>query len=253
MLSCNINFCYFKYQKDINMFIRTLLFTCMFFSNIFPTELPQYVLIHDVLEEVEMSQLQQLTENTQPNLLWYGRYNFFKESFAANIDKSNDNIEFTHFNHHPCNVITDKLAQIFLTKVQEFGEDSKKRIVLEVYLDRNMVTLESSSSSGMFWHRDSIVVDGKKQIADFTMILLINGKIQNWNGADIVLQLGGQYAEDAGYTWINSSFPKVMTPICYNQALIFKNSNTGHMVTPLIPLDNLPVHRDVFIITGYFV
>ncbi len=122
---------------------------------------------------------------------------------------------------------------------------------MESYLDRNVINLKNAASSGMFWHRDSIIVDGQKKIADFTMILLINGKFQDWEGADVVLQLGGKYGEVGGYNWINSDFPKIMLTPRYNEAIIFKNSDTGHMVTPLTLLSDSTVQRDVFIITCY--
>lgn len=214
-------------------------------------ELPQFVLVSEVLDESEMAQLQQLTQECQPNLLWYGRYNFLRATFEANVNNVHD-IIFTHVDEYPSDVVVDKLSNIFLTQVQAFGVDIiNQKIALEVYLDRNIVILESAASSGMFWHRDSIVVDGQKQVADYTIILLMNGKVPDWQGADIVLQLGGGYAEEETYNWINSRFPEIIVHPRYNQAIIFKNSNTGHMVTPLIPLTNAPVQRDVLIITCY--
>lgn len=211
-------------------------------------------MLNEILEESEMIQLQQLTEDYEPKLLWYGRYNFWREGFEAKINDISREILFTHYQNSVCDFVTDKLARIFLTQVQAIGVDlTGKRIILESYLDRNIVNLENAAKSGMFWHLDSITVDGQKKIADFTLILVINGKVKAWEGADIILQLGGYYAKEESYEWINSDFPEIIFHPTYNKALIFKNSNTGQMVTPLIPLANSCVHRDVFIVTCYFI
>lgn len=231
---------------------RIMIFMFIFSSHLFSTQLPQFTLVKDVLKESEMIQFQQLTEEFQSELLWYGRYNFWRESFEGKMNDTDQTFIYTHYNEHVSNTITDKLATFFLEKIREFGVDiANKRIILQSYLDRNVVNIENAASSGMFWHRDVITVDGQLEIADFTMLLLINGKVQNWEGADVGLQFGGEYSDEGSYSWVNSDFPKVMLKASYNQAIVFKNSDAGHMVTPLIPLSDIPVQRDVFIINCY--
>lgn len=232
-----------------------ILLMCVCPSYIYSGEFPQHVVIKDVLEESEMNQLNQLTDTTKPELLWYGRYNFWKENFEAKFDEASQNISVRHSKDHECNNITDKLSKIFLMKIQEMGvQIAQKRIALLSYLDRNVVNIQNVDSSGMFWHQDSIIVDGQEKIADFTLILLMNGKIKKWSGANVVLQKGGKYSESGAshLSWINSDHPEVTITPCYNQAILFKNSDAAHMVTPLTPLSEEPVHRDVFILNCFF-
>lgn len=236
------------------MLLAYMIFLCIFSSNIYSAELPQFTVVKDVLEDSEMIQLGQLTKGSQPNLSWYGRYNLWYENFQARLNGAGEDLIFTHFNQHACDYITDKLSKLLLTKVQEFGIDiTNRRIIMESYFDRNIVDVNNAASSGMFWHRDTLMVDGQKKFADFSLILLANGKVQDWQGGDIVLQLGGSRGEDTAgsYNWINSDFPKINVTSRYNQAIIFKNSDTGHMVTPLTLLSGVTVHREVFIITCY--
>jgi hypothetical protein len=233
------------------MLLSIIMFVCFFPFYIHTGEFPQYAVVPDVLEESEMIQLSQLT-NSAPELLWYGRYNFWKENFEAEVDAAGQDIIFRHVNEHECATVTDKLSKLFLTKVQELGvEIAKKRIILQSYLDRNIVNSKNAASSGMFWHQDSIIVDGQQKIADFTLILLANGKIQNWSGAKVVLQQGGEYSKTDPSRWVNSDHPKIEITPRYNQAIIFKNSDAAHMVTPLEPLSDENVQRDVFILNCF--
>lgn len=264
-----------------------MLFVCIVVVSIFSSclysgELPPYILVQNVLEESEMRDLNKLTES-KAELLWYGRYNFWKENFEATLNDAGPNfvsrqvskhtsddtiadelsklritqnaeqdIIIKHDAKHAIDAVSDKLSKLFLMKVQELGADiARKRIFLLSYFDRNIVNPKNAESSGLFWHRDSITVDEKQEIADYTFLLLTNGKIQNWKGAKVVLQQGGNYRQGADYQWINSDNPEVEITPRYNQAIIFKNSDTGHMVTPLILLSDETVQRDVFILNCF--
>lgn len=234
------------------MLLPIIMFVYFFPLYIHTAEFPQYAVIPDVLEESEMIQLNQLTNST-PELLWYGRYNFWKENFEAEFDAAGQDIIFRHVDEHEYDHVFNKLANLLLSKVKEFGVDfSKKRIILESYFDRNIVDSKNAATSGLFWHRDAIMIDGQKKIADFSLILMTSGKIQNWEGGNLVLQLGGEYIKKDSYSWKKSEHPEVVLTPRYNQAIIFKNSNTGHMATPLKLLSEAPAYRDVFIITCYF-
>lgn len=237
------------------MLLPFMMLICLFSSSIYSGgDMPQYAVVQDVLEESEMAQLNELTNNPNPELLWYNRYNFLKENFEAKFDDTNQNFTFTHSAKHPFDHVSDKLSKLFLTKAQELGvEIAKKRIILQSYFDRNSVDSKNFTSSGLFWHRDSILVGQNLQIADCALLLLTNGKIQNWKGAKVIIQKGGDYDPNNASSWINSDSPEITVTPRYNQAIIFKNSDTGHMVTPLIPLSSESlVNRDVFIMNCYF-
>src|SRR5262249_43787057 len=91
-----------------------LLLLSIFSVDSYSAELPQYVLVNEVLEESEIAQLQRVTEEVQPHLLWYGRYNFWRETFEAYVNDNAHNIIFTHLHEHHFNSVTDKLSTIFL-------------------------------------------------------------------------------------------------------------------------------------------
>ncbi len=218
----------------------------------FAAELPWYLVSPHILPEKEIEYLHQLTHDVIPKAQWYGRFTFWQEVFEADVSADGKTIVFSHEIDNKFLPVMEKLASLWLKRLPELGFDiAGKHLVLESYLDRNVVNLENMGSSGMFWHRDSILVNGSKKIADYSMILLMNGKNQEWDGADLVLQKGGGYKDKGSYVWMNSTDAFITIKPVYNQAVIFRNSDTGHMVTPLKLLSDLPVSRDVFIMTCY--
>lgn len=232
--------------------MRFIIALTLLLSQISADEYPMFTVLPNALEESDLESLNQLTQTSTPKLQWYGRFTFWQEVFEA---EQNDggNMIYHHNRNSEFLPVIDKLTSIFLTQLQQLGIDiSKKRIILESYLDRNIVPPEKMESSGMFWHRDAMLVDGIKKTADYTMILLMNGKNQDWEGADVILQKGGDYQGKGSYVWVNSDNPQVIVKPAYNQLIIFRNFDCGHMVTPLKPLHNQTVQRDVFITTCYF-
>ncbi len=231
---------------------KVIIALALFSSQVYAMKEPLFSVMPGVLLEEEIQLLHQLTHISTLELQWYGRQTFWKETFEAKISEDGITIAFIHEKESEFLPIIDKLTALWLSRLQEFGVDiMHKRIRLESYLDRNTVDLNNMVSSGMFWHRDIIHVDGSKRIADYSMILLMNGKNQEWEGADLVLQRGGDYKEEGRYLWVNSENPLITIRPAYNQAIIFRNSDSGHMVTPLKPLSHLPVLRDVFITRCY--
>lgn len=234
------------------MILKVIIALALFSSQAYAMELPSFLVFPNVLSEQEIRVLHQMTHQSTPKQQWYGRVTFWQEIYEAKVSEDGKGIIFSHEKESEFLAIIDRLTFLWLTRLPELGVDLRgKRIILESYLDRNVVEPENMASSGMFWHRDIIHVDGSKKIADYSMILLMNGKNQEWEGADLILQQGGGYKEENSYVWVNSDNPLVTIRPIYNQAIIFRNLDSGHMVTPLKLLSHLPVFRDVFITTCY--
>jgi len=232
------------------MISKIIIALVVFSSQAYAQELPSFLVFPNILLDQEIRVLHQLTYESTPEQQWYGRATFWQEIYEAKVSEDGESIIFNHEKESKFLAIIDKLTSLWLRRLPELGADLRgKRIILETYLDRNVVEPENMGSSGMFWHRDSIHVDGSKKIADYSMILLMNGKNQEWEGADLILQQGGSYKEKNSYVWVNSENPLVTIRPVYNQAIIFRNLDSGHMVTPLKPLSHLPIFRDVFITT----
>lgn len=213
-------------------------------------ELPFYSVVPDLLNEGELQLLQELTETTPGVKLWYGRTNFWRETFWTGGFYANKSCVFIHEKVTPYASVMDRIAQLFLTKLNELGVDlSQRRIFLETYLDRNSVLPENAAGSGLFWHRDSMMVMGEKKVADYSVVLLLSHE-EAWSGADLILQSGGNY-KPGTYEWVHSEALLITIKPVYNQAVLFRNFDAGHHVTALLPLANLPIDRDVLITTCF--
>jgi hypothetical protein len=225
----------------------------LFFSHpVCWAQMPVYTVIPNALHESDLEILHRLTQSNAAKKQWYGRYTFWQEVFEARVSSFQDQISFSHSIEGEALPVINRLSSLFLAEIERLGaEITGKRIILESYLDRNVVVPDQMATSGMFWHRDVIQVDGVKRTAHYSMILLMNGKTAEWEGADLVLQQGGEYENKNSYSWINSEHPEVLVKPTYNQVIIFRNFDSGHKVTPLKPLSSEPVSRDVFITTCF--
>lgn len=207
--------------------------------------LPIFKIIPAVLSQKDLENVQALTRTQTGIKQWYGRTTFWQENFTAR--QSDKTITINHTQPHPSNVPLDSLTKVFLQTIQAFGESLHNRqIKLEVYLDRNEVNKGESTESGMFWHRDRVTTNGGSKIADYSIILLLSHE-NTWKGGSLHLQSGGEPINRKEYK--NSEAPIVLIHPRFNQAVIFKNSNSGHMVEPIEPVTDA-VHRDVLIMTA---
>lgn len=207
--------------------------------------LPTFRIIPAVLSQKDLDNVQALTHTQTGIKQWYGRTTFWQENFTARL--SDQTITINHAQPHPSNIPLDSLTKVFIQTIQSFGESLQNRqINLEVYLDRNEVKKDESAQSGMFWHRDRVTTNGGSEVADYSIILLLSHE-NTWKGGSLHLQSGGEPISRKEYK--NSDAPTVLIRPRFNQAVIFKNSNTGHMVEPLEPVADT-VHRDVLIMTA---
>ncbi len=203
---------------------------------------PNYTVVPEMLSRSELHKLRQLTSTETPQKQWYGRQTYWNETFEPGYHKVKKN--FTY--------VIDKMSAIFLEKIEEMGENiSNHNISLEISLDLGVSIYKKEKENEMFWHRDAIEVDQEIKFPQYSMVLLLTRNDGVWNGGDFVLQKGGRYAAD-GKTWENSRDPMVTLVPKYNQAVIFRNDNSGHKVTALIPKKEVAISRYVAIITCFF-
>lgn len=204
-----------------------------------------YKIIPNALPESSINALKDFTINTSPKKQWYGRLTFWKENFQA-IQNGYHAFTYHHLTDHPGNTSIDELTGLFLRTIQIFGEDLNNRTIdLEVYIDRNEVNKEESKKSGLFWHRDGISTKNGVSFTDYSMVYLLSNE-QEWKGGDMHLQQGGKPIDSQ--SWENSNEPILTIQPRYNQAVIFKNSDSAHSVDAIDPIGE-SVQRDVVIIT----
>ncbi len=210
--------------------------------------LPTFKVIPDVLCSTDLNTVIELTTTQTGKKQWYGRTTYWQESFKA--EQKDQSFTIEHAKSHASNVPIDKLTMLFLQTLQDFGVSMQNRqINLEIYLDRNEVHKENSTKSGMFWHRDRVTTNNGSEIADYSMIFLLSQE-NAWKGGNLHLQYGGEPVTRTEFK--NSDAPIVLIQPRFNQAVIFKNSDSGHMVEPIEPFAE-SVKRDVLIMTAQLV
>lgn len=210
--------------------------------------LPTFKIIPNALSNENIEVLNDLTKKQIGQQQWYGRTTYWHESFKA--EEVHQSITLEHEGLHRSNTPIDALTMIFLRTLQEFGVSMQDyRFNLEVYLDRNEVNKENAAKSEMFWQRDRVTTNGGSEFADYSMIFLLSEE-KTWKGGDLHLQYGGEPINRTEFK--NSDAPILVIHPRFNQAVIFKNSDSGHMVEPIEPLAET-VQRDVLVITAQLV
>ena len=156
-------------------------------STVKVARLPVFTLLPHVLTGREMALLQRLVQSPNPLPNWYGKLNFGK-ALRKEDSATPSRMSFTHTTPQTPRQPINKILKCFVEKMDELGEDlAGKTVTFETYLDRNIVTLETASQSGLFWHRDAISVNKIKQIADYTLILPVSKKMELWEGGTRLL------------------------------------------------------------------
>lgn len=210
---------------------------------------PAYRLLPNALSDTRLETLKEFTTNPSPRKQWYGRLNLWNERFQA-VHTENLSFKFTHVKHHKGNSALDELTTLFLRTVQSLGAKFEDRpinrpIELEVYIDRNQVNKENAAKSDLFWHRDGITTSLGEFFADYSMVYLLSQET-GWKGGDMLLQSGGRPIDKQ--RWENSKEPITTIRPSFNQAVVFKNSDSAHRVEAIEPIGE-NVQRDVLIIT----
>lgn len=209
---------------------------------------PEYVIYPNVLETEDINLLMQCEDLGRSEEQWYGRTTLWKESYKA-VLRSAFFHSVDYRNYHKCTSVIDKLTKCFLRSIQKLNPRvTDQKVDLEIYIDRNRVTKENASKSGMFWHRDRVTTDGGQGFADYSFVYLMSSEL-NWKGGEMSLQKGGKPISRE--EWQNSSNPIFNYQPLFNQAIIFKNSDSAHSVEPIEPvLDWNWTNRDVVVITA---
>lgn len=238
---------------------------------------PTYFIHPKIFSRAELSLIQKFlqTPNQTSKTQWYDRQTLYREAFC--FDPSTRSFDHLIEPSFPANnseidlqPVIDKLSLILIKQAVRdrpklLSHQDSSIVNLEVYLDQAEVT-ENNSTGGMFWHQDDIripvdhLAEDIHQVPHYSLALLLTDQKGNtWSGGDLVLQTGGHYwpAEGEDRQWVLSTDnPLVRLESKYNQAIIFRNDNAGHQVTPVLLLGGSEqpkvVRRRVLIIGAYF-
>jgi len=177
----------------------------------------------------ELDTLERFTQKHPGKANAYGRLTCWcnQQFMVGQLDKK-----------HEMTPIINKLTEIFLNQLNQQGfKYSKDKLTLDSHVDRVEAKKDEGATGSIGWHQDHILVGTKKKVSDYTLVVLFSKNDNRWTGGELLIR------ERNG----NKKDPVYYQP-CYNQGVFFRNNNTEHKVTAVIPQDD-NVHRDIVVIT----